>query len=100
MKLYQYFFILSKIVILMMILLNTLYETNYRDIFTEFLENIFAIYLGGLLIFLFWPYKKNISLDKHDRLIAFSAGTLLILTKNYNTIAKEIRILVNQIIVK
>ena len=100
MKLYQYFFILSKTVILMMILLNTLYETNYRDIFTEFLENIFAIYLGVLLIFLFWPYKKKLSLDKHDRLIAFSGGILLIITKNYNTIAKEIRILVNQIIIK
>ena len=84
----------------MMILLNTLYETNYRDIFTEFLENIFAIYLGVLLIFLFWPYKKKLSLDKHDRLIAFSGGILLIITKNYNTIAKEIRILVNQIIIK
>lgn len=99
MKLYQHFFILLKIIILMMIILNTLYETNYRDLLTEFLENIFAIYLGILLIFLFWPYKKNIFLDKHDRLIAFSAGMLLILTKNYNTIAKEIRILVNQIIV-
>ena len=53
MKLYQYFFILLKIIILMLIISNTLYETNYRDVFTEFLENIFAIYLGILLIFLF-----------------------------------------------
>ena len=84
----------------MLIISNTLYETNYRDVFTEFLENIFAIYLGILLIFLFWPYKKNISLDKHDRLIAFSGGMLLLITKKYNTIAKEIQILVNQIIIK
>ena len=100
MKLYQYFFIILKIIILMMIILNIFYETKYRDAVTEFLENIFAIYLGIILIFFFWPYKKIMVLDKYDRLIAFTAGFLLLITKNYRTIFKEIEILVNHIIVK
>ena len=98
MKLYQYFFIILKIIILMMIILNNFYETKYRDAATEFLENIFAIYLGMILIFFFWPYKKTMSLDKHDRAIAFTAGILLLTTKNYRTIFKEIEILVNHIV--
>ena len=90
MKLYHYIFVALKIVIVLLIILNKVYETNNSRYIEEILEDIFAIYVGLMMLFFFWPYRKGVHLDKHDKLIALSAGTLLLITKNYRKLADEI----------
>ena len=48
----------------------------------QVLEDIFAVFVGVMMVFFFWPWSDK-RLDKHDKLIALSAGTLLLITKNY-----------------
>ena len=96
MKVYHYIFVALKIVIVLLIILNKVYETNNSHNIEEILEDIFAIYVGLMMLFFFWPYRKEVILDKHDKLIALSAGTLLLITKNYNLLIKEIEMLVER----
>jgi len=96
MKLYHYIFVALKIVIVLLIILNKVYETNNSHNIEEILEDIFAIYVGLMMLFFFWPYRKEVILDKHDKLIALSAGTLLLITKNYKLLIKEIEMLVER----
>lgn len=83
----------------MLIVLNKVYETNYSHHLEEVLEDIFAVFVGVMMVFFFWPYRKGVHLDKHDKLIALSAGTLLLITKNYRKLAEEIEVLVKNVIV-
>ena len=99
MKFYHRFFVVLKIIIVMLIVLNKVYETNYSHHLEEVLEDIFAVFVGVMMVFFFWPYRKGVHLDKHDKLIALSAGTLLLITKNYKKLADEILTLDKHIIV-
>ena len=99
MKLYHRFFVVLKIIIVALIVINKVFETNYSHHLEEVLEDIFALFVGVMMVFFFWPYRKGVHLDKHDKLIALSAGTLLLITKNYRKLAEEIETLVKNIIV-
>ena len=98
MKKYHYFFIVLKLLIVLLIVLNTVYKTNYSPYLREILEDIFTIFVGVMMVFFFWPFKKEVQLDKHDKLIALSAGTLLLITKNYKQLIKEIQDLTSKMI--
>lgn len=97
MKLYHRFFVILKIIIVFLIVLNKVYETNYSHHLEEVLEDIFAVFVGVMVVFFFWPWSHR-RLDKHDKLIALSAGTLLLVTKNYHKLAEEIETLFKQIV--
>ena len=98
MKLYHYFFVALKIIIILLIILNKMYETTNSHYIEGILEDIFAIFVGLMVLFFFWPFKKDVNLDKHDKLIVLSAGTLLLITKNYKKLIKDIQVLVKNII--
>ena len=98
MKLYHYIFVALKIVIVLLIILNKVYETNNSHFIEELLEDVFAIFVGLMMIFFFRPFRKEVILDKHDKLIALSAGTLLLITKNYKKLLQEIQELIQKII--
>ena len=51
MKLYHRFFIVLKIIIVMLIVLNKVYETNYSHHLEEVLEDIFAVFVGVMMVF-------------------------------------------------
>mgnify|MGYP003329237664 CR=1 FL=1 len=99
MKFYHRFFMILKMIIVLLIVVNKVYETNYSHHLEEVLEDIFAVFVGVMMVFFFWPWRNNMRLDKHDKLIALSAGTLLLITKNYRKLAEEIETLVKHIIV-
>lgn len=98
MKLYHRFFVVLKIIIVTLIITNKVFETNYSHHLEEVLEDIFALFVGIMMVFFFWPWS-NKRLDKHDKLIALSAGTLLLLTKNYSKLFDEINVLIKNVIV-
>ena len=98
MKVYHYIFIALKIVIILLIILNKIYENDNSHYIEDILEDLFAIFVGLMMIFFFWPYRKEVNLDKHDKLIALSAGTLLLITKNYKKLMEKIKILIKNVI--
>ena len=97
MKFYHRFFMVLKIIIVLLVVVNKIYETNYSHHLEEVLEDIFAVFVGVMVVFFFWPWSHR-RLDKHDKLIVLSAGTLLLITKNYKKLAEEIEILFKQIV--
>tara|TARA_A100001015_G_C14620688_1_gene567788 strand:+ start:207 stop:506 length:300 start_codon:yes stop_codon:yes gene_type:complete len=98
MKVYHYIFIALKIVIILLIILNKIYENDNSHYIEDILEDLFTVFVGLMMIFFFWPYRKEVNLDKHDKLIALSAGTLLLITKNYKKLMEKIKILIKNVI--
>ena len=98
MKAYHQFFVTLKVIIVGLIVLNKVFETNYSHLLEEVLEDVFAIFVGIMMVFFFWPFSKNRNLDKHDKLIALSAGTLLLVTRNYHKFIEEVSTILKQII--
>ena len=82
MKLYHELFIILKGAIVLLYVVNHLHISNYSHELEDILESVFALYVGVILVYLFWPWEER-RITKYDRHIAFAAGTLLILTKNY-----------------
>ena len=97
MELYHQIFIVLKIIIVLLVVANKLYESSYKADLEEALEDIFSLFVGIVVVFLFWPLSNKI-LDKHDKMIALSSGILLIMTKNYSKLYDEINYLVNEIV--
>ena len=97
MKLYHQIFIVLKIIIVLLVIANKLYESSYKADLEEALEDIFSLFVGVMVVFLFWPWSNKI-LDKHDKMIALSSGILLLMTKNYNKLYDEIEYLMNEIV--
>ena len=60
MKLYHYIFIALKIVIILLIILNKVYETNKSHYIEEFLEDIFSIFIGLIVIFFSFGHIEQI----------------------------------------
>tara|TARA_B110000967_G_C18606640_1_gene421900 strand:+ start:56 stop:385 length:330 start_codon:yes stop_codon:yes gene_type:complete len=82
MKTYHKFFVFLKFLIVLMFVLSKLHINNFSHKLEKMVENIFAIYVGVVVIFVFWPWSER-NIDKHDKMLVLSAGTLLLITKNY-----------------
>lgn len=98
MKLYHKVFVTLKVMIVILIIVSKLKMSNYSHHLEEVIEDVFAVFVGVVIVFLFWPWKER-RLDKHDKLIAFSAGTLLLITKNYAKLYEEIMTLTRNVYV-
>ena len=82
MKTYHKIFVVLKVCIVLLFLISKLHISNYSHHLEEVVEDIFSVYVGLVIIFVFWPWAER-RFDKHDKMIVLSAGTLLLLTKNY-----------------
>lgn len=73
------------------VLLYVLYYANFLDKsykYLEILNEIYAIFIGIVLIYYFNPYHKEKMTEFHKKL-AFSAGFLIILTSSISALIKE-----------
>jgi hypothetical protein len=96
MRLYHKVFVALKVMIVTLVIISKLNISNYSHHLEEVIEDVFAVFVGVVIVFLFWPWKER-RLDKHDKLIALSAGTLLLITKNYAKLYKEIMTLTRNV---
>ena len=96
MKLYHELFIILKVAIVLLYVVNHLHISNYSHELEDILESVFALYVGVILVYLFWPWEER-RITKYDRRIAFAAGTLLILTKNYFKFYDDIKRLMKKV---
>ena len=88
MKPYHKFFVFLKFLIVLIFILSKFHVSNFNHKLEKLVENIFAIYVGVVVIFVFWPWTER-NIDKHDKMLVLSAGTLLLLTKNYYKLYDE-----------
>lgn len=88
MKTYHKFFVFLKFLIVLIFVLSKFHVSNFSHKLEKLVENIFAIYVGVVVIFVFWPWTER-NIDKHDKMLVLSAGTLLLLTKNYYKLYNE-----------
>jgi len=88
MKTYHKFFVFLKFLIVLIFILSKFHVSNFSHKLEKLVENIFAIYVGVVVIFVFWPWTER-NIDKHDKMLVLSAGTLLLLTKNYYKLYNE-----------
>tara|TARA_X000000368_G_scaffold412375_1_gene398665 strand:+ start:1431 stop:1760 length:330 start_codon:yes stop_codon:yes gene_type:complete len=88
MKTYHKFFVFLKFLIVLIFILSKFHISNFSHKLEKLVENIFAIYVGVVVIFVFWPWTER-NIDKHDKMLVLSAGTLLLLTKNYYKLYDE-----------
>lgn len=88
MKTYHKFFFFLKFLIVLIFVLSKFHVSNFSHKLEKLVENIFAIYVGVVVIFVFWPWTER-NIDKHDKMLVLSAGTLLLLTKNYYKLYNE-----------
>jgi hypothetical protein len=88
MKTYHKFFVFLKFLIVLIFILSKFHVSNFNHKLEKLVENIFAIYVGVVVIFVFWPWTER-NIDKHDKMLVLSAGTLLLLTKNYYKLYDE-----------
>ena len=88
MKTYHKFFVFLKFLIVLIFVLSKFHVSNFSHKLEKLVENIFAIYVGVVVIFVFWPWSER-NIDKHDKMLVLSAGTLLLITKNYFKLYNE-----------
>jgi hypothetical protein len=88
MKTYHKLFVFLKFLIVLIFILSKFHVSNFSHKLEKLVENIFAIYVGVVVIFVFWPWTER-NIDKHDKMLVLSAGTLLLLTKNYYKLYNE-----------
>jgi len=88
MKTYHKFFVFLKFLIVLIFILSKFHVSNFSHKLEKLVENIFAIYVGVVVIFVFWPWTER-NIDIHDKMLVLSAGTLLLLTKNYYKLYDE-----------
>jgi hypothetical protein len=89
MKTYHKIFVVLKVCIVLLFLISKLHISNYSHHLEEVVEDIFSVYVALVIIFVFWPWAER-RFDKHDKMLVLSAGTLLLLTKNYYKMYDEI----------
>lgn len=87
MELYHKIFIALKVIIVILFILSKI-NTHYNKALGEFVEDIFAIFVGVVIIFVFWPWSER-KTNKHDKMFVLSAGVLLLLTKDYYKLYTE-----------
>lgn len=74
------------------VLLYVLYYVNFWDKsykYLNILNEIYAIFIGIVLLYYFNPYNKK-NLSEFHKKIAFSAGWLIILTSSISAIIKKV----------
>lgn len=74
------------------VLLYVLYYARFWDKsykYLDILNEIYAIFIGIVLVYYFNPYNKEKLNDFHKK-IAFSAGCLIILTTSISALIKEV----------
>ena len=74
------------------VLLYVLYYTNFWEKthkYLDVLNEIYAIFIGIVLMYYFNPYHKE-KLNEFHKKIAFSAGILIILTSSISALIKEV----------
>ena len=77
------------------VLLYVLYYTNFWDKthkYLDILNEIYAIFVGIVLMYYFNPYHKE-KLNEFHKKIAFSAGILIILTSSISALINEVPLL-------
>tara|TARA_B100001287_G_C22351535_1_gene375399 strand:+ start:196 stop:531 length:336 start_codon:yes stop_codon:yes gene_type:complete len=77
------------------VLLYVLYYTNFWDTthkYLDILNEIYAIFIGIVLMYYFNPYHKE-KLNEFHKKIAFSAGILIILTSSISALMNEVPLL-------
>ena len=77
------------------VLLYVLYYTNFGGKtykYLDILNEIYAIFVGIVLIYYFNPYNKE-KLNEFHKKIAFSAGILIILTTSISALIDEVPII-------
>ena len=96
MKTYHQIFVVLKVCIVLLFLISKAHISNYSHHLEEVVEEVVAVYVGLVVIFVFWPWSER-NIDKHDKMLVLSAGTLLLLTKNYHKMYQEISTLLKNI---
>ena len=79
------------------VLFYVLYYANFSDKthkYLDILNEIYAIFVGIVLMYYFNPYHKE-KLNKFHKKLAFSAGILIILTSSISALIKEVPLLMN-----
>ena len=74
------------------VLLYVLYYANFWNKshkYLDMLNEIYAIFIGIVLLYYFNPYNKK-KLNEFHKKIAFSAGCLIILTSSISAIIKNV----------
>ena len=89
MRAYHKIFVVLKVTIVILFLISKLHISNYSHHLEEVVEDIFSVYVALVIIFVFWPWAER-RFDKHDKMLVLSAGTLLLLTKNYYKMYDEV----------
>ena len=77
------------------VLLYVLYYANFWNKsykYLDILNEIYAIFVGIVLIYYFNPYNKE-KLNEFHKKIAFSAGILIILTTSISALIDEVPII-------
>ena len=77
------------------VLLYVLYYARFWDKsykYLDILNEIYAIFLGIVLVYYFNPYNKE-KLNEFHKKIAFSAGILIILTTSISALMDEVPII-------
>ena len=97
MKTYHKIFVVLKVSIVLLFLISKLHISNYSHHLEEVVEDIFAVYVALVVMFVFWPWAER-KFDKHDKMLVLSAGTLLLLTKNYYKMYEEISTLLKKVL--
>jgi len=96
MQLYHKIFIVLKVAIVSLFLISKLQISSYNRRLEEVIEDIFAVYVGIIVIYVFWPWSERQNCA-HDKMMVLSAGILLLLTKNYYKLYNEVTTLLKNV---
>ena len=89
MKSYHYFFYILKLLILIAILLMRLGLVPINGKYYTIIESLFKFSLGLFIIIYF--SNKNLNVDRHDRILFYISGVVLIAIVNYKELYEAIK---------
>ena len=89
MKSYHYFFYILKLVILIAILLSRVGLIPVDGKYYIIIESIFKFSLGIFIIIYF--SNKDLNVERHDRILFFISGVVLISMIDYNKLKKALK---------
>ena len=82
-----YYLLNVSFVLLYVLYYSSSWDKSYK--YLDILNEIYAIFIGIVLVYYFNPYNKEKLNDFHKK-IAFSAGCLIILTTSISALIKEV----------
>lgn len=89
MKSYHYFFYILKLLILIAILLMRLGLVPINGKYYTIIESLFKFSLGLFIIIYF--SNKNLKVERHDRILFYISGVVLIAMVNYKELYSAIK---------